>query len=1589
MKDWIEEKLENSRRLVIDHSHIIISQFNEENERRREYNGRQLLEMLQNAEDQIVDDGLVIIKLYEDRLVIANKGNPFSKKGVESLMTSNLSSKQQDDTKIGAKGLGFRSLLNWSESIEIISNDLSIEFSKVAASQFLQEIFDENPGLKEDFRERSEEPFPIPILMAPKWKDVQLEKFKDFGAVITVRFKKSSKIYDDIKIQLGLIDEGAQIFLRKLTKIQIFIYENDEAVVIREVIKTSNLNSEENKVRIVIRENGVETLNKTWSILSRTGVIPKEIQEQGFHNFEIKVAVSDQSEDKVNRLFTFFKTDVYFGFSGLVHGTFQLTGSRNHLVKGAINTFLFKELCHLLIDVATLVSAKGVNWLPLKLLSFDLKTEEELKDFNFYKQLVIQITEAKLFPTVHDTYISYSEKPVFYKENFADVVPFKKHAILPNLLKHSDEENLIRLLNQFGPNGQKGMFEYKQSFLKSTLDSISENLSIEERTSLILFVAKREIFNSSFIPQLLLSESSKLISNSFDIFIRSEDSSFVVPPEIEICFLNGDLIQKIKDGANLKTNHEVTVHLARFNIHDYSLLAVLKKAVAREKKKREAGTELSLLVKLIGSLFEYWKTTTSRPSISEIDFELPSRKMTMASARSLHFGSNIKSSRNSEMNEKILLSDNDLFVCDMKVLQLPDSKEVVDFLQWIGVKDQIEPKKVSVSVVPKSYLSEVIDHLGYPFTTAVNGKKIASSSDFFGRASNFSLETQTITGIENAIKSVKPEILICWLACHKEILKILEGQNNQKLRFKLDNLYSWETIDDPNLLPVYIGHLLSDTAWLPTLGELERPEKCVLTEFELLGSIVPSPSIKEDDEIFIRHNITSEQIHNVLHLIGVKKDFSHLTQTSLYDLVFRLPETDTLGKNARVLYRAIFQLLCNRDFNEMDSGYKRFIESGRVLVKSAGQLLYVPIKDAYYLEDHHSLSGAIIRQINVFEIETGLASKQVKDIFGVRPISDICYKISHDHKQLHPFNDQFKEDLNSFKIAFYSDLMKTDFTGSNLTILKNLNVNIYSSFKAEFTIKDQSWQPLDISNLEYVNIDHHGCIETYVYVQSQEYESFDSLKEKIKFTESIVSVVCNSLDIINDSKYNYLYSRSENGRKELTSTSNGGDTTFYDRSEAALLSVEKKDDSMEEFWKSVLEVAGRTNGNQLTKDDLIGVFCDKISKEDLIEIIDGITYIPINSQKNLGLIRRLFSKLGIDLLSYNKKATQRLNFQSALQEEINSEHYKLGEKFSFWLYDDLSSKSAEQKKMYFDNLHLFNRQPEIEFSFESLDHIFFYDKWLKSNWGLSHKGLSSNERTLNINEIIAKNTEQLKEQSEPNLLTRLSPDDYTHKSLLLFGEIEALKAILKASINTTLDGLDSVSIAIEYFAKLEAKNNANNSHTEEKNWNQSNKKGSAPHFGGGRSPYSSTKVINESKAKTGLKGERLVYSRLSQKPNIKNLQWLSENAKEAGFSVIGDDSLGYDMRYIDETGNLVYLEVKSSIHADLEFTMSITEFEFALENMNNYAIVIVNEIESENPKFNFIRLSDVPDGLKSGKDFLLQTESYRIRVLANSLIRPL
>ena len=95
MINFVKEKLKTRKKVYLTDSNIILEDYLKEKEKIEEYNGRQLLEMLQNADDEVITEKekTCFIKLSENQLIIANNGRKFSEGGIESLMYSNISPK--------------------------------------------------------------------------------------------------------------------------------------------------------------------------------------------------------------------------------------------------------------------------------------------------------------------------------------------------------------------------------------------------------------------------------------------------------------------------------------------------------------------------------------------------------------------------------------------------------------------------------------------------------------------------------------------------------------------------------------------------------------------------------------------------------------------------------------------------------------------------------------------------------------------------------------------------------------------------------------------------------------------------------------------------------------------------------------------------------------------------------------------------------------------------------------------------------------------------------------------------------------------------------------------------------------------------------------------------------------------------------------------------------------------------------------------------------------------------------------------------------------------------------------------------------
>ncbi|MCC9178347.1 sacsin N-terminal ATP-binding-like domain-containing protein [Arthrobacter sp. zg-Y750] len=107
------------------------------------YGRKQLNELIQNAADAVdVPDGRIRVVLTAEALYCANEGSPFTEAGYRTLMLSHSSEKRDD--QIGRFGLGFKSVIQISDSPQIFSTSGSVRWDRTHSTELLAPLM---PGL--------------------------------------------------------------------------------------------------------------------------------------------------------------------------------------------------------------------------------------------------------------------------------------------------------------------------------------------------------------------------------------------------------------------------------------------------------------------------------------------------------------------------------------------------------------------------------------------------------------------------------------------------------------------------------------------------------------------------------------------------------------------------------------------------------------------------------------------------------------------------------------------------------------------------------------------------------------------------------------------------------------------------------------------------------------------------------------------------------------------------------------------------------------------------------------------------------------------------------------------------------------------------------------------------------------------------------------------------------------------------------------------------------------------------------------------------------------------------------------------------
>lgn len=104
------------------------------------YGRKQLNELIQNASDAIdKPNGRIRVVLTPDALYCANEGMPFNSSGYRTLMLSHSSEKRDD--QIGRFGLGFKSVIQISDSPQIFSKNGSVKWDREYSDRLLKPLY--------------------------------------------------------------------------------------------------------------------------------------------------------------------------------------------------------------------------------------------------------------------------------------------------------------------------------------------------------------------------------------------------------------------------------------------------------------------------------------------------------------------------------------------------------------------------------------------------------------------------------------------------------------------------------------------------------------------------------------------------------------------------------------------------------------------------------------------------------------------------------------------------------------------------------------------------------------------------------------------------------------------------------------------------------------------------------------------------------------------------------------------------------------------------------------------------------------------------------------------------------------------------------------------------------------------------------------------------------------------------------------------------------------------------------------------------------------------------------------------------------
>lgn len=1480
---------------------LLIAENNIEKRDIKGYHGREILELLQNADDayqKSIDIGekpncelLVEISYLNNALRITNTGTFFDKNGIKAIVQGNNSPKA--GKYIGNKGTGFRSILNWANKVRIFSGNFSVEFSKEIAKKVLLSI-KEQTQIKKQITKNPD--LYIPMLAVPQ--NIENTGNKN---VTTIEIEiDSEKTKDDFSVekQLDNIDLRILLFLPNISQIHIITASRDiiyKRQIIEDEIKTICLR------KIVSMNLEIE---EHFYVFGE--IIPKAIKEdQEEKDILLSIAVpKDFSSFDSKHLYSFFPLlNTESPFNCIMHASYFLDDHRNTIILNEGNKTIIEEQVKFLIDVAETFIHNGQYECAYKILvpkNFSTDNWHFPTPFQMFKMESLYLdllSNHKLFQTVNEECVSVLDKPKFIEGTIPNV--FKGDGF-SKLLSPIKDENMHHLLLELYK--RKGYaIDYNEEELCSIIDSKSYLWNISEQVDVFIWWNSQKKF-SHLLPKLLKSQYEQWLTfkdNCFFLVGNFDDvklPSWVVFSALHLEYQKELFLQSEKNTAIIKireteTEPQISRVISKHGVYPSVNFKYLDRSsiISAVNSSVDTYDKAIDFIKWLWSNYKNEDLNWTPPD--NIRYNFPCKKEIVKDSKKLYFGDKY----NNPLAEKLFDNDYDAF-----------PEHSVFFIEFSDV-DYFQRfiKKFGVKQFPEIDIKE-IDKPIDTFQRKCEERIKERMSDASEALSYVKYKLPYIYNLDNLLECLSTENIIEWILKDSTFFTYITNplSSNSEIVAYFHKKYArnkphqyFGPIDN------YILELLNEKEWIEIKGERYSPRQVLQgfktnskTKFEKLTPVLTIGIV----ESYAKNlNVDVDKIREILGKFDFCDKITDLESNSFYGLLLQIPNIEfSIGeKMFKAIYNIVEQPSFNKTYTESENKNKYFSE-GKILVKYHGQLQYYKAKNSFLP------SSKIVVKKEVPIVEKGARTNNDKFIrvFGCQEYNN-DYSIEKDSISLsNPANSKFQTYFDEFK--------KYAFAFSN----RNRNI-------------EDNVRRLDINLVDKILITINGTIkpveEEYICLRDTTtnwyvtvYEEIFNINLMSEIIETIYSNIANTPGFDADAcKIGELFRARDRADREFLIKKEFGSLCVIDDESYS-------NDIKNNFINTIKSISENydTETIEINFENFSNADIQKQNAPVIIKLFKEIN-TDVENLKNAGFVYK------IDLIPYYKKQ---------LSEFIESEKRK----FKDYKYTMALDNNALQN----DFIRFVNDFENFQLSDSDYENSVYFDVKNKvvekfGSWDCCDKIVSAEEKYPKNYEYMNPNKMFEDDIANNNKVQTMIYFNRTNEFNDWLSEMQNKQA--KEEQENKVDAYSQYRGVIP--AKEDIKYDPNNNY----------KPGHSHGKRNGAITDKGKEEEQKNKKEKGDNAELVIYNKLCEQFGKENVYPRSEAFVRLGIIKPGQAiSGGYDLSYIDKTGKEYYVEVKNG--DDNLFFISPNELQFAKENSNNYKLYIVHNINKndETPVFN-------------------------------------